>query len=158
MASKNIIYKVTEIPTIEKIKEYKNKGYFFRFQNPYYKLTSRSKSWGMIYSSAREAEKDGSTVLNGKSCVKDVTDLIEYVDRFGNDDVVLVFKGQEQQETGHDGEIVATYYKKIAVWKYEDFCNIIDLIKKETERMRQERYNNTEEKFRMFLNLKSIKL
>ncbi len=101
----------------------KKDNIFFRFHDPNRRMSSRSKSWGMIYTSEREAITDGSTVLEGKSCMPTAEQLMEWKDCFDDDYVVIAFYGCDTRETGHDGEYVATYIKKAAVFNYKDFCN-----------------------------------
>lgn len=121
MASKNLMYKVTGVPTEELIEKYSNdSNIFFRFQEPHQRLTSRSKSWGMIYETEREAIADGCEILPGKSCMDTLEGLWKWAQYFDDDYVVLVFEGKDTGATGHDGEYVATYYKKVAVWSMED--------------------------------------
>jgi hypothetical protein len=129
MASKNLQYKVNGAPTKEDIEKFDNDEHiFYRFQNPYIRLTSRSKSWGMIYDSEREARKaykdddlnPDDAILNGKSCMPTFEEIISYSQYYSNDDVLLVFNGTDTFETGHDGEYVATYEGKVAVWSMVD--------------------------------------
>lgn len=118
------MYKAKTVPTLELINKYEEEGYFFRFQNPQHRLTSRSKSWGMVYGSAREAIRDGSVVLSGKSCVTKAKALMEWSCYYDNNYVVLVFKGYDTYETGHDGEDVATYSRMVDVFSYDDFLSL----------------------------------
>lgn len=121
MASKNLIYKVNGVPTKELVEKYnENNQIFFRFQEPHQKLTSRSKSWGMIYQTEREAITDGCEILPGKSCMDTLEGLKKWICEYNDDYVVLVFEGHDTGYTGHDGEYVATYYKKVAVWNMQD--------------------------------------
>lgn len=126
-----VFYKVDSKPTKELIEKFDNdNNTFYRFQEPERKLTSRSKSWGMIYSSAKEAirycEEYGWTkeeaVLPGKSCMPTFKEIIsgKWITQFNNEFVLLVFEGEDTGVTGHDGEYVAKYNKKVAVWNYED--------------------------------------
>lgn len=158
MKSKTIIHKITETPTIEKIRQYREAGCFFRFQDAHIKLTENSKSWGMIYHTQAEAKREGSTILNGKSCTDSVLGLLQYVNQFGDDDVILVFNGHDTRELGHDNEIVATYYNTVAVWSMEDYLKIVDEAEIAVGQERTETYNNTAEGFRCFLDLKGITL
>lgn len=137
MKCKNIVYKSTETPTIEKAKEYKDAGYFFRFQDAYIRLTEKSKSWPMCYSTATEARKAGELVSNGKSCVENFYDLIDYTDVFAEEanSVVLIFEGSDTGESGDDmNEVIATFYEAKAVWNYKDFIEFIPEIERETEK------------------------
>lgn len=129
MASKNLIYKVNGVPTKELVERFNNDdNIFFRFQEPHQKLTSRSCSWGMIFQSKAEAIRDceqwGMTpdeaVLPGKSCTAKLKDLEKWICEFSNNYVVLAFEGTDTGVAGHDGEYVATYHKKVAVWSIED--------------------------------------
>jgi hypothetical protein len=135
MASKNIQYKVTGTPIMEDIEKFDNDEHvFYRFQNPYIKLTSRSKSWGMIYDTEREARKaykdedlnPDDAILNGKSCMPTFEEIIHFSQFYSKDDVLLVFYGTDTRETGHDGEYVATYYNKVAVWSMEEVDKYAD--------------------------------
>lgn len=107
---------------LEKLSEQEN--VFFRFHDPKRRISSRSKSWGMIYSSEREAITDGSDILYGKSCVETASELMDYTQYFYDKHVVIAFIGEDTGESGHDGEIVATYYKKVATFSYSDFCSM----------------------------------
>lgn len=121
MASKNLVYKVNGVPTQELIEKLDNNdNIFFRFQEPHQKLTSRSKSWGMIYSTEREAIADGCEILPGKSCMPTFAEILRWLDYYCKDYILLAFEGNDTGYTGHDGEYVATYYKKVAVWNFED--------------------------------------
>ncbi|MCD3245253.1 hypothetical protein G8S21_04725 [Clostridium botulinum C] len=142
MASKNIQYKITGVPTIEEVRKFNEDPYvFFRFQNPYERLTKRSCSWGMMFQSKAEAIRDceewGMTpdeaVLNGKSCMDTLEGLHKWICEFDNDYVLLVFEGNDTGTTGHDGEYVATYHKKVAVWSYTDALNMIYKLREEDE-------------------------
>jgi hypothetical protein len=137
MASKNLQYKVNGVPNKEDIENFdKDSSIFYRFQNPYNRLTSRSQSWGMIFGSKAEALRDceewGMTkeeaILNGKSCMLTFDEILNFSSEFSYDDVLLIFEGSETNETGHDGELVATYYKKIAVWNKIDVSNYANKI------------------------------
>lgn len=135
MASKNIIYKVNGKPTKQLVDKYNNdSNIFFRFQDPHQKLTSRSCSWGMIYSSKTEAIRDykemgldpEDAILNGKSCMDTLEGLSQFTNAFDNSYVCLVFAGKDTYETGHDGEYVATYYNKVEVWSFDDVLEYIN--------------------------------
>ncbi|MEG1482921.1 MAG: hypothetical protein RSA57_03885 [Cetobacterium sp.] len=121
MASKSLMYKVNGVPTLELVEKFnEDSNIFFRFQNPHQKLTSRSESWGMIYGSKQEAIKNDCEILPGKSCMDTLKGLDKWITYFDDDYVVLVFEGCDTGVTGHDGEYVATYYKKVAVWSMKD--------------------------------------
>lgn len=135
MASKNIIYKVDNKPTKELIEKLNDdRDVFFRFQNPYQKLTKRSKSWGMIYQSEREARSDyksmdldpDDAILNGKSCMDTLEGLYDWIDQFDKDYVVLAFYGSDTGETGHDEEYVCTYCGKVAVFNFKDVVEYME--------------------------------
>ena len=124
-----MIYKKRDKCTPELLRQLSEKeNVFFRFHNPYRRLSSRSKSWEMGYESELEAIREGSTVLEGKSCTKEAKDLMEFEHAFDSSYVVLAFEGWDTGQTGHDGEIVATYYKKVKCFNYEDFVNCFDYI------------------------------
>jgi len=159
MKCKNVVYAKTEVPTIQKIKEYIDNGYFFRFQNSHVRLTSNSKSFPMCYSTATEAKKAGERVINGKSCTDRVSTLKNWQCEFNNDDVILIFEGNDTRETTDDyNEICATFYKSIAVWSMEDYLNIVPIMEHEVIRMREEKYNETQENYRSMLDLGQINL
>jgi hypothetical protein len=121
------VFKKIDKCSVELLRELsKQKNVFFRFHDPKRRLSSRSKSWGMVFESEREALSCGSTVLNGKSCVKDAEKLMEWKRSFDNSYVVVAFEGQDTKEEGHDGEMVATYYKKVKCFSYEDFINCFE--------------------------------
>ena len=132
MSSKNIVYKVNGKPNFKNINKFDDdEEIFYRWQNPYNKNTSRSCSWGMIYESKREAIKaaDGDeeyAILPGKSCMPTFKEILNWMGCFGEKDVLLIFKGYDTRCTGHDGEYVATYCKKVAVWSYEDVLNFVN--------------------------------
>ena len=144
-------YKVNSKATMELIEELnRNKDVYFRFQDPNIRLTKKSKSWGMIYSSAREAIADGSTVLNGKSCTETLEDLMQYAQYYDNNYIVMAFAG-EYNGTGHDGECVCKYNGKVAVFNFDDIINFYNNEYKATlyNRLKEE-YNNTKEELRRF--------
>jgi hypothetical protein len=99
---------------------------FFRFHDPDRRLSNRSKSWGMIFESEREALSCGSTVLEGKSCTETAEELMRWAGEFDNSYVIIVFEGQDTKEEGHDGEAVATYNKKIKCFSYQDFVSCFE--------------------------------
>lgn len=115
---------------IEKIKEMSGKDgdprIFWRFHDPDRRMSRRSKSWGMIYSSAAEAIADGSDVLNGKSCADTPEELMRWKSCYDEDYVVVAFYGYDTGEIGHDGETVAEYIKKVATFRYTDFVNCFE--------------------------------
>lgn len=118
------VFKKIDKCSVELLRELsEQKNVFFRFHDPKRRLSSRSKSWGMVFESEREALSCGSTVLNGKSCVKDAEKLMEWKRNFDDTYVIIAFEGWDTGETGHDGEIVATYYKKIKCFSYQDFVS-----------------------------------
>jgi len=112
---------------------YVGKGYF-RFQCIDWAV--REISHGMIYADAEEAIEDGSTVLNGKSCVKDWRQLDQFKDSCwdGTDFAVLVFNGSCAGD-GHDGEEVVTPDTFLAAFDAKKFMDVLerekDLYKKE---------------------------
>lgn len=112
---------------------YVGKGYF-RFQCADWAI--REYSCGMIYADAEEALEDGSTVLDGKSCVKNWRQLDQFKDSCwdGTDFAVLVFNGSNVGE-GHDGEEVVTPDVFLTAFDAKSFMGILeqekDLYKKE---------------------------
>jgi hypothetical protein len=127
-------YEITGEPTEELVEKFnKDNNIFFRFQNPEWELTPESKSWGMIYGSEEEAlesaEEDGLTeeeaVLPGKSCMDTLQGLWNWADQFDNNNVVLVFEGDDTGVNGHDDEYVAEFIKPVAVWSIEDCYNYL---------------------------------
>ena len=124
------VFEVTGRPNAEEIIKYTEmENIFFRFQNPCYAIEGEyTQSWGMIYSTAEEAiencEDDGLTedeaVLSGKSCMPTFHEIIHWGSQFNDDDVLLIFKGYDTYETGHDGEYVADYDETVAVWSVKD--------------------------------------
>lgn len=134
MKSKNLIYKINEVPTKELVEKYdSDRDIFFRFQNPEWELTRDSKSWGMIFSSEEEAIRDAEewgyteeeAVLPGKSCMNTLENVWRYADQFNDDYVMLVFEGEDTGINGHDDEFVAEFIKPIAVWSIEDCYNYL---------------------------------
>lgn len=106
---------------------YVGKGYF-RFQCVDWAV--REISHGMIYTNAMEALEDGSTVLPGKSCVKDWRQLDQFKDSCwdGTDFAVLVFNGSLAGE-GHDGEEVVTPDVFLAAFDAKRFMDVLELEK-----------------------------
>lgn len=146
-------YKVDSKPTMELIEELNNrKDIYFRFHDPSIRMTYKSKSWGMIYSSAREAEADGSEVLEGKSCESTIEDLMAHVDQYDKDFVVIAFVG-DYNGIGTDGECVAKYRGKVAVFEFEDFTDFYyNTYRKKLYLDLLEKYNNTKPELRRFLD------
>ena len=124
------MFKVTEKITLEKIKKFdSDRNIFYRFQNPAYEIYGEyTQSWGMIFSSAEEAmecaEEWGMTeeeaVLPGKSCMDTFEHIMSFSDQFSDNDVLLVFVGEDTYAEGHDGEYVAEYIESVAVYSMED--------------------------------------
>lgn len=108
---------------------------FYRFHNPNRRLSSRSESWGMIFSSKAEALRDAresgldeeDAILPGKSCMPTFKEIFDFVDQFDKDYILIAFQGRDTRITGHDGEYVATYQKKVACFSFED---VLDLANK----------------------------
>jgi len=121
------IYKVNNVPAIEKIRMYdENKDTYYRFQENY--LEMGTQSWGMIYSTPEEAIEDGSTVLNGKSCCSTAKLLHGFRLEFSADVRVLVLSG-DFVEVGHDNEDVVNVAEILEIWDYTEFCNMVRDIK-----------------------------
>ena len=127
-------YEITGKPAEELVEKFnKDNNIFFRFQNPEWKLTPESRSWGMIYGSEEEAlesaEEDGLTeeeaVLPGKSCMDTLEGVWNWADQFDDSYVILVFEGEDTGVNGHDDEYVAEFIKPIAVWSIEDCYNYL---------------------------------
>ena len=79
----------------------------------------------MIYKSAKEALRDGSEVLEGKSCVDKASRLKQWCCEFDNNwHVVIVFKGYHKGY-GSDGEDVCRYDGLIDVFSYDEFCSLM---------------------------------
>lgn len=128
--SKKPIYAVTHTLSKDLVDKLDNEpDVYYRFQDKNQKLTSRSESWGMIYGSRQEARRaykeegldPDDAVLPGKSCVSKLKDLDQWSPYYDNDYVILAFKGTDTGVVGHDGEIVATYHKKVATFSMEDY-------------------------------------
>jgi hypothetical protein len=112
----------------DKIFEYMKKGYFFRYQDPKFinDLSQESKSWGMIYGSEEEALEDGSEVLEGKSCMTNPYQLwTGWGEYFQEDDVIMVFDGEDTGTIGHDEENVATFTSFIDAFNKEEIENFL---------------------------------
>lgn len=117
-----VIHNVNNVPSLEKLDTYNNNSNtFYRFQDKKYDIGTQS--WGMIYSSPEEAEEDGSTVLNGKSCWSTSREMLGYTGTFDNDCVVLVVTGYDV-ESGHDGESVVFIDSVLEIWDRKEFINI----------------------------------
>ena len=121
------LYKVNNVPTIEKIRLYdEDNNKYYRFQEK--GLEIGTKSWEMLYSTEEEALEDGATVLNGKSCCSTATKLHGFRFEFDADYHVLVLTGQFV-EVGHDDEDVVDVEEIVEIWSYEDFCKMVADIK-----------------------------
>jgi hypothetical protein len=108
--------------TVADLDKWQEEGYF-RFQC--LDWTLGEKSFGMIYSSAKEARQDGSTVLDGKSCVSEWRQLYQFWGSFSTQDFcILVFTGT-RNGCGHDGEPVVKPEKVIAVLDCKVFMEIL---------------------------------
>lgn len=127
---KELIFEVTGKANAKDIVKYTDmENVWFRFQNPCNAIKGEyTQSWGMIYDSAEEAiencEDDNLTedeaVLSGKSCMPSLHEIMNWSQYYNNSDVLLIFKGYDTRETGHDGEYVAEYDELVAVWSMED--------------------------------------
>ncbi|MCK9327856.1 MAG: hypothetical protein M0P69_20340 [Bacteroidales bacterium] len=119
--------------TAADLDKYIGKGYF-RFQCLDWEV--RDYSCGMMYADAEEAIEDGSTVLNGKSCVRNWRQLDAFSDSFGDgtDFVVMVFSGYRVGE-GHDGEDVVTPERFLAAF---DATRFLDILEEEKDLYRRE--------------------
>jgi hypothetical protein len=118
--------------TVADLDKWEEKSYF-RFQC--LEWTVGEKSFGMIYSTAKEARAEGSTVLDGKSCVSEWRQLYQFWDSFSTQNFcILVFTGTKNGY-GHDGECVVKPEKVIAVLDCKKFMEIVntELEKAETE-------------------------
>lgn len=144
-------YKVDSKPTMELIEKLnEDRNIYFRFHDPSIRMTYKSKSWGMIYSSEREALADGSEVLDGKSCMDTIEGLMSYIDSYDKDYVVMAFIG-DYNGTGSDGECVCRYSGKVAVFDFEEFFDFYENVYKKNLYTRlKEDYNNTKPEFRRF--------
>lgn len=124
------MFKVNGTPTQDLINKFDNdSNIFYRFQNPEYEIVGEyMESWGMIFSSKEEALEEAedygyteeNAVLPGKSCMPQFDQIIEWINYYSKDDVLLVFEGADTYETGHDDEYVAEYEQEIAVWSVKD--------------------------------------
>jgi hypothetical protein len=115
--------------------KYIGKGYF-RFQCLDWEV--RDYSCGMMYADAAEAVEDGSTILKGKSCVRDWRQLDACSDSFGDgtDFAIMVFSGYRVGEgEGHDGEEVVTPEIFLAAF---DAARFLDILEKEKKLYRKE--------------------
>lgn len=123
MVLKNDAEIITDF-TAEDLDKYIGKGYF-RFQC--IDWAPRRNSYGMIYANAKEAKAEGSTVLPGKSCVRNWRVLYQFTDSFGDgtDFAVLVFSGK-RMGYGHDGEDVVTPDEFIAAFDAKAFMQLVE--------------------------------
>jgi hypothetical protein len=112
--------------TIADLDKWQEEGYF-RVQDMDWKVGL--KSWGMIYTSAKEAIEDGGTILDGKSCVSEWRQLYQFWDgwgRFGGKGLcVLVFKGI-RNGYGHDDECVVKPEKVVVTLDCSRFLEILE--------------------------------
>lgn len=119
---KELVYKITGKPTVEKLNDYNyDDNMFYRFQNPMHEMGE--ESWGMIYKTREEAIEEGCTILNGKSCCWNVDDFTEYLSYYNNDYVVMIVKGW-YVENGHDKEPVVDISEIVEVWDYDKFVEV----------------------------------
>lgn len=113
--------------TLEKIEEFDGDRYiFYRFQNKYEAIEGKyTQSWGRIFSSPEEArdyaEEWGmdpeDAVLPGKSCMSTFSEIMSFFSNFSDEDnVLLIFDGEDTGVSGHDGEYVSKFNKTIAVY------------------------------------------
>lgn len=127
MKQTKIIFKKIDKCTEELLNSLSEKeNIYFRFHDPKRRISSRSKSWGMIYTSEREAIADGSDILYGKSCVETAAELMDWKNYFDENYVVIAFEGIDTRQSGHDGETVSTYQGKVATFSYQDFVNMFE--------------------------------
>lgn len=103
---------------------YIGKGYF-RFQCLDWE--PRECSHGMIYANAEEALEEGSSILDGKSCVKNWRQLGQFAESFGDgtDFAILVFTGN-YVGNGHDGEDVVKPDFFLAAFDAKKFMAVIE--------------------------------
>lgn len=128
--NKALIFKVTGKPNAQDIIKYTDmQNIWFRFQNPKHDIKGEyTQSFGMIYDTVEEAIKncesdnltENEAILSGKSCMPSFHEIMTWSQYYSKDDVLLVFKGYDTRETGHDGEYVAEYEKTIAVYSIND--------------------------------------
>lgn len=124
------MFKVNSILTPELVEKFdQDRGIFYRFQNPNYEIEGEyMQSWGMIFSSAKEAREcaeewgmsEDEAVLPGKSCGFTFKEVMRWSEQFGDDDVLLAFEGVDTGVSGHDGEWVAEYIAPVAVFSKQD--------------------------------------
>lgn len=124
------MFKVNNKLTKELVEKFDNdSSIFYRFQNPNFEIEGEyTQSWGMIFSSAKQAREcaeewgytEDEAILPGKSCMNSFKGVMNFSEQFYDDDVLLVFKGQDTYVTGHDGEFVAEYEEPIAVFSMQD--------------------------------------
>jgi len=118
-----MVYKKLDLCSPEVLEKLSHSdGVFFRFHDPNRRMSTRTKSWGMYFESAHEAVKNGGTILDGKSCENSPEELMRWATSFDNSYIVIAFYGHDTRKAGHDGETVATYYKKLKAFSYGDFC------------------------------------
>jgi hypothetical protein len=120
--------------TIRDLDKWQEEGYF-RFQCLDWKVGL--KSWGMIFATAKEAKEEGSTILNGKSCVSEWRQLYQFWPMFSTEDFcVLVFTGVGNGR-GHDGECVVIPEKFIAALDCKQFMEIVEIEHKKAEQEKE---------------------
>lgn len=150
-------YRVDRKATMELIEELNNNdNIYFRFHEPNIRMTYKSKSWGMIYSSAKEAEANDSEVLEGKSCTDTIEELMQWAHHYDNNYVVIAFVG-DYIGVGSDGECVCKYKGKVAVFEYEDFVDFYNNIYKKNLYLKLlKEYNDTKPELRRFKNWRTL--
>ena len=113
-----------------------DKGHiFFRYQDSDYNLKKGQKSWnaGMNYKEVQEAVKNGeiAAIEKGKSSKDNPLELVNNWRDWGSD-LIVAFDGKYITQ-GLDGEDIASFNKKVANYKTEDFQQYFDQIQEELE-------------------------
>ena len=113
-----------------------DKGHiFFRYQDSDYNLKKGQKSWnaGMNYKEVQEAVKNGeiAAIEKGKSSKDNPLELVNNWRDWGSD-LIVAFDGKYINQ-GLDGEDIASFNKKVANYKTEDFQQYFDQIQEELE-------------------------
>jgi len=118
---------VTRQKMLELVLEAEKGNIFFRYQQPEYILTPGQLSWCCGYESAEEAEADGGTVEQGKSCMADPLELYKnYSSDYSYEGgIVVAFEGRYVGQ-GNNGEDIAEFEKTVTAFDASEFDSFME--------------------------------